>query len=201
MKTLNQRTLARTLPFLMVSVMIATCSLSTKPGGDKSQAGSSEIIVDSPAAKKSFPNTKAIPHSHFLTLADAQKIMGEPAHLIDSTTTIGTDETSYQSAYQADEVDAKTQKTGAIYFILQGYNELSAAQKRYSSIKDANKDHGIKELTGLGDEAYFHTDNENFYFIMVRKGINVFNIKVNKITSKTSLDAFNKVAREITADL
>ena len=201
MKSLSKTSLARILPFLLASLMMAMCSMSGKPGSDKRQTVSNVANAESFSSIDSKPDQKTTQRSHFLSLADAQKILGEPAHLVDSTTTIGTDEISYQSDYQADETDPKTQKTGAIYFILQGYNELSAAQKRYSVIRDANKDHGIKELTGLGDEAYFHTDNENFYFIMVRKGINVFNIKVNKITSKTSLDAFNKVAREMAANL
>jgi hypothetical protein len=160
-----------------------------------------DTIANSLASIKSNSAAKPQERSRFLTLADAEKIMGEPMHVIDSSTTLDAESITYQYAYKALEADPKTQVTGAIYFLLQGYNELSGAQKRYSFIKDANKGHGIKELTGLGDEAYFHTDGENFYFIMVRKGVNVFNMKVNKITSTTSLESFNEVARQITAVL
>ena len=63
----------------------------------------------------------------------------------------------------------------------------------------ANKPNGIEIIHNLGDEAYFHSAKVHFYFIMVRKGKNVFNIKVNKITSSTSLKEFNKIANRITA--
>ena len=53
----------------------------------------------------------------------------------------------------------------------------------------------------MGDEAYFHSDGQNFYFIIVRKGEKMFRIKVNKITSTTSLKEFNMIAKNITASL
>lgn len=48
----------------------------------------------------------------------------------------------------------------------------------------------------MGDEAYFQ-GSENFHFIMVRKGDRIFVMKVNKITSKTSLDEFMLTAKNI----
>ncbi|MGV8093724.1 MAG: hypothetical protein AB2L24_17840, partial [Mangrovibacterium sp.] len=72
----------------------------------------------------------------------------------------------------------------------------------YASIKTANEGHeGIKILDDIGDEAYFHSDGENFYFILVRKGEKVLRMKVSKITGKTSLNQFNLIARNITASL
>jgi hypothetical protein len=59
----------------------------------------------------------------------------------------------------------------------------------------------LKTLNDRGDEAYFHSDNKNFYFVMVRNGAAVFNLKVNKITANTSLVNFNRVAAEITSAL
>jgi hypothetical protein len=136
--------------------------------------------------------------NNLFVLSDVEKILGEPAHLTDSSSTNKENISRYYSAYFANEKDSKSGKTGAIYFLVEEYPELSAAQKRYSFIKNANKKNGIKELQNLGDEAYFHSDQENFYFVMVRKGKIVYNMKVNKITSKTSLEQFNLVARKIT---
>jgi hypothetical protein len=161
----------------------------------------SEKHADSTTIVHAHPVMKPIERSRFLTLADSEKIMGEPMHLIDSSTILGPGSLTFQCSYAANEMDSKTQKTGAIYFLLEVFNEISGARERYSFIMESNRDNGIKELTGLGDEAYFHSDGENFYFVMVRKGVNVFNMKVNKITSTTSLDAFNDVARQITAAL
>lgn len=135
--------------------------------------------------------------SSFMSLADAEKILGEKAHATEGTAKTKSDTAFYRSTYMADTVDAKTGKTGVVYFILEEYARLDAAKKNYSFIKTANENHGIKMLNNLGDEAYFHTDNENFYFILVRKGKKMFRIKVNKITSHTSLDEFNAFAKKL----
>ena len=77
----------------------------------------------------------------------------------------------------------------------------TTAVRFYTSIKKASENHGIKVLHDMGDEAYFHTDNQNFYFIMVRKGGNLFRMKVNKITKTTSLDAFYEIAKNISSEM
>jgi hypothetical protein len=139
-------------------------------------------------------------YANVFTLPDAEKVLGEPAHLSDSASTVSKDVSRFSCAYSANAKDEKTGMTGVIYFLSEHYADLSAAQKKYSSIKKANENHeGIKVLNDIGDEAYFHTDGENFYFIMVRKGLTVFNMKVNKITSNTSLEQFHLIAKKITA--
>jgi len=139
---------------------------------------------------------------NIFTLTDAEKILGEPAHLTDSSFTGGKDVSRYSLAYTANTKDKKTEKTGTIYFLLEQYQEVLSAQKKYSGIKTANEKHeGIKVLNDIGDEAYFHSDGQNFYFIMVRKSGKVLTMKVNKITSTTSLDEFNLAAKKITAAL
>jgi hypothetical protein len=148
-----------------------------------------------------YADTPPIAPGDLFTLADALKILGENAHLSDSSTSLQKDVVNYHYTYTANAADSKSKKTGNIYYLLEDYSYVSLAEKKYSSIKKANQDHGIKTLHDLGDEAYFHSDNENFYFIMVRKGPKVLTMKVNKITSNTSLDEFNRVAREITAGL
>jgi hypothetical protein len=144
-----------------------------------------------------FPQLQSI-----FPLQDAEKILGEPAHLTDSSATVSKNNSIYRCTYFANVKDEKSGKTGCIYFLLEHYSDIADAQKKYTDIKVANQNHeGVKELQDLGDEAYFHTDNQNFYFIMVRKGAKVFNMKVNKITSKTSLAEFNLTANKITERL
>jgi hypothetical protein len=189
------------LCFMMASFILIACTLSSKPGHGNSQIEPGEKFADSTTIMHSHPVIKPIDRSPFLTLADAEKILGECVHVIDSSTILGPESLTFQCGYAANEMDSKTQKRGAIYFLVEKFNEITGAQKRYSFIMESNRANGIKELKGLGDEAYFHTDGENFYFVMVRKGVNVFNMKVNKITSTTSLDLFNDVARQITAAL
>lgn len=85
--------------------------------------------------------------------------------------------------------------------MIEDYAEIESAKKTYSGIMESNRKNGINELKDLGDEAYFHTDNKNFYFILVRKGTKVLRMKVNKITNTTSREAFDSVANKITAAL
>ena len=81
--------------------------------------------------------------------------------------------------------------------MMEEYPEATAAGKVYNSIMEANRPNGINELQGLGDEAYFHSDNTNFLFILARKGNKMIRMKVNKITSNTSREAFDNTARKI----
>lgn len=132
------------------------------------------------------------------SLQDAEKILGEPAQLGDSATNIKNGIVIYSCSYIAKANDMETGKNGAIYFMLEEYVQIDSVKKTYSSIKTSNEHSGIKTLNDLGDEAYFHSDNENFYFILVRKGTKMVRMKVNKITTNTSLEEFNAIAVKIT---
>jgi len=160
------------------------------------------------STKDTVPETKvnqpqsSIHSADLFPLSDAEKILGEPAHLSDSSYTIKKDTLEYKLAYTANSKDQKTGKTGVIYFMIEQYSEISSAKNAYTFIKEANEKHeGVKVLHDMGDEAYFHSDGKNFYFILVRKGDKMFRMKVNKTTSTTSLEEFNLVARNITAAL
>ncbi|MCW3123494.1 MAG: hypothetical protein JWQ38_2986 [Flavipsychrobacter sp.] len=129
--------------------------------------------------------------------ADAEKILGEPAHLSDSSTSTRADTTIFQSSYIANNTDKKSGKTGNIYFMYEQYSNASTAHDLLAYYKTTNEKNGAKSVTGVGDEAWFHTDGQNFYFIMARKGNKMIRMKVNKVTATTSLDAFNTIAKEI----
>ena len=153
------------------------------------------------AVKINQPHHSIHPRNLF-TLSDAEKILGQQAHLTDSASTIEGDVSTYKCSYTANYKDPKTGKTGVIYIMFEEYAQVSSAKKVYSSIKTANENHeGVKELHDMGDEAYFHSDGQNFYFILVRKGEKMFRMKVNKTTSTTALDKFNLIAKNITAAL
>ncbi|MES2766161.1 MAG: hypothetical protein V4642_09850 [Bacteroidota bacterium] len=173
---------------VIVVVFLSACVQSTKSNDN-----------NYPQAQEQ--SAKPVILHDLVTLDDAEKILGEPAHLSDSSTKREESALTYHCAYKANAEDTKSKKTGAIYFLFEEYDQVSAAQKKYTFIKTANQNHGIKTLDDVGEEAYFHSDRENFYFIMVRKGNKVFNMKVNKITSTTSLDEFNRIARKITDNL
>jgi hypothetical protein len=135
------------------------------------------------------------------TYADAIAILGEPGHLKDSSSFKTKEVFIYKLSFIAESPDELSGKTGIIYYMIEEYTKSSTAQKKYAEIYEGNKNHGVKVLTGVGDEAYFHTDNENFYFILARKGARMIRMKVNKVTSKTSLEKFNAVGERIAAAL
>ncbi len=140
--------------------------------------------------------------SIYLNLADAEKILGERTHITDSTVTINDIVTKSMFSFIADSLDKKSGKTGALYFLLDEYKDVQEAHKIYTKFYEENKDHeGVEILHDVGDEAYFHSDGENFYYISIRKGNKLIIMKVNKITSKTSLDEFNIVARNLASKL
>lgn len=140
--------------------------------------------------------------AHLFTKEVAEKILGEPAHLDDSATIVNKDAVQYKSSYIAIAKDPKTGKTGGVYYLFERYNNATTAHEVYDSFKDGNQSQeGFSILHGMGDEAYYHSDGENFHLIIVRKGKNMFRIKVNKITSNTSLEQFKTVAKNITAEL
>ena len=156
-----------------------------------------------------LPDT--IDATSLFTLSDAEKILGEPAHLADSASTVPgvASKTSvndsvfpikkmarsYKCAYEANAEDKKTGRTGKVYFLFEQYPLVSSAATVYSYYKRSNQTHpGFKERHDLGDEAWSGDSPVSVY---VRKGNILFGVKVNKMTSHTSSDGFNEVVKKI----
>src|SRR4026208_2196466 len=103
-------------------------STTTKPGVDHSS-----ITTD--------PTT-------LFSLADAEKIMGEPGRLVDSETVaagvgrgsrpkgsgwhIKKTASFYGCAYEANKKDEKSGRTGKVYFLVEEYPNISSASTVYS---------------------------------------------------------------------
>jgi hypothetical protein len=131
-----------------------------------------------------------------LSHQDAEQILGEPAHLNDSSASLVGKTKTYMVGYTADTMDAASGKTGGIGFLLREFDTIRDASHYYESIRKANEEApGVEPLPGVGDAAYFHSDGKNFLFIMSRSGNKVFVIKVNRITSHTNKDALLAFAR------
>ena len=134
-----------------------------------------------------------------LTLSDAEKIMGEAAALTCNTFVQRDGTLEYKCDYTALSEDDRTGKTGKLYFMSEVYAEEDAAKNAYAEIYQANRKHeGVEIVPGLGDEAYYHSDGTNFYFFLVRKDKKMFRLKLNKVTSHSSVTNFKEVARLIT---
>lgn len=180
--------------FLIVGVLstgmptVASCSSAEKKSDAASEhTPTANTPVDSLDLNKLF------------TLSDAERILGEKAYLKRNTLTVKDDDVStYECTYTTNAKDQKTGNTGTLYVILEDYPRLSSAEEVYNTIKKANENHeGVRALDGIGDEAYFHSDGKNFYFILARKQRKILRIKVNKITANTSLNEFNRIAKKV----
>lgn len=130
--------------------------------------------------------------------ADAELIIGAPAHFTETGASDNNYKFGFNTTWMADSLDSLGRQVN-LYFMYQQFMEPDSAIQSYASIKAANAGHeGIETLTGIGDEAYFHTDNENFYFIMVRKGNRELRIKLNKLIPTATKENFLTAARRIT---
>ena len=191
------------MKFLGWTTLILTACNSSNNGAS--------MVTDS--LTNSVQSQNSIPPGNLFTLADAEKIMGESAHLIDSTSKIKgeypkyidsmsmikKDAFIYSSGYMANSKDKKTGRTGVVYFLLEEYADVTSAKNVYSFYKNANENAiGFKELHDMGDEAWF---GESPLFVYVRKANKIFVIKVNKMTIMTSLNEFNLIAKKIAETL
>ena len=139
---------------------------------------------------------------NLFTLVDTEKILGEKAHLKDSVSKEDIAQFQFKCTFTADRKDATSQKNGNVYFMFEDYKQEVDAQKTYLTFKNGNQNHiGFSLVNDLGDDAFFQTDSQNFYLIIVRKGKKMIRIKVNKLTQYTSLKAFNETAKKITEAL
>jgi hypothetical protein len=133
-----------------------------------------------------------------LTLSYAEKIMGEPSELTCNTFIKKEDTLEYKCDYTAISKNEITGKTGKLYFMYEIYASVAAAENAYTSIYKANSGHqGVEIVTGIGDEAYYHSDGKNFYFSLVRKDEKMFRMKLNKVTSHSSEADFKEVTKLI----
>lgn len=143
-----------------------------------------------------MPNTAV--GRHQLSLEEAESILGQSAILKERKNDTQNEIYTSSSTFTATEADAKTQKLSNLYYKFERFkNEEEASKIIQSFIKSNQNFSGFELLTAYGDEAFFHTDKQNFYLIIVRKGNKMIRLKVNKVTSKTSLDALRKIGKDL----
>ena len=177
------------LPFLLLLTLLSCQPASNNDNVDTTQTesadwGDSIILQD------------------LFTRQQAERILGEPMHVTDSVLTTADDLIVFNSTYTANTADPSNGKTGNLYVMIEHYRYIESAMQTYTSIYQSNQEHeGIEVLQGVGDQAYFHTDGENFLFVLARKGGKVLRMKVNKVTSHTSRTAFDQVTKEVIAKM
>lgn len=137
-----------------------------------------------------------------LAQTDAEKVLGQTVKLTESSSENKDGITKFRCTYTANDIDSKTNKTGNLYYLLEEYKNMDSSQKAYSDILEQNKNMpGLKKLNEIGNQAFLHTDNENFLMIISRKDNKILRLKVNKLTSMTSLNELQNISKTITAAL
>ena len=137
---------------------------------------------------------------HKLTIQEAERILGESCQLKESVSSLENGGQKYKSTYVANSTDEKIDKRVALNFMFESYGAEIDAKKTFETFKESNQSYtGFEILANLGDEAFFHTDNKNFYLVIARKGNEMIRLKVNKITAKTSLTELKKIASDVIA--
>jgi hypothetical protein len=139
--------------------------------------------------------------SEVMRLADAEIILGERAVITDSSSSNDGSVEIHKFTFTAQDTDQVTRKLGNLYYMSERYTDERDADRVYDGIRSANQHLGISDMPGVGDEAYYHTDNTNFYFVMARKGTKTIRMKVNKTTSKTSPAALKEIAARIVSEM
>jgi hypothetical protein len=130
---------------------------------------------------------------------EAEKILGKPAHLVMSQSETKDNIRKYRCTYSADDKEIAGGQECNLYFLYEEYGKTAAAEKSFKYLLSQNRGMpGIYILADYGDEAVIQTDTMNFQMILVRKSDKMIRMKVNRITSTTSMKELKRVAKEMT---
>ncbi len=132
---------------------------------------------------------------HNLTLAEASGILGEQAVQLEKNSTAEGGGHQFRTRFQA-----SGNEQVFLYYQFENFENETAAKAKFDEFHAGNvSQSGFKDLSGLGHEAFFHTDDRNFSLIIARKGNEMIRLKVNKITNRYSKEKMEQVARDILA--
>lgn len=134
-----------------------------------------------------------------LSLSEAEKIMGEPLRLNDSSSGYSGGVYFYKSSYFSNTTD--TNKIGRFYYMYEEYDREADAHNVYQGFKIANEKNSPLTDLSFGDEGYYQGPPGPPPFILVRKGNKMLRLKINRSTSNTSLDEFMTVSKKIVVSL
>ena len=131
-----------------------------------------------------------------MSFSEAEKILGTKVELVANSRISTAEKTRFECTYRAIEKDKTSGKDINLFFLVEESSTEAQAKQVYARIWESNKNHqGIEVLSGIGDEAYYHSDRQNFHFLMARKGKFSIRFKIAKASETTSpeeLKAFTK---------
>lgn len=151
----------------------------------------------------SFSNSidSVAPTPDCLSVGDAEKILGARAKQIESSSEERNHIVRHKCTY-AGQVIPESKQISNLYYVFERYSDPVSAHKTYTDILTGNESMaGQTVLNTIGDEAWFHTDKENFCLLIFRKKNIVVRIKVNKLTSQTSTKALQDICKRIASEI
>jgi hypothetical protein len=137
-----------------------------------------------------------------LIQSDAERILGQPAQPTERSSVQEGSIVKHKCIYRATSPDPKTGRPSNLYYILELYSDAASAHKAYTGMLTANTRMPAQStIDNMGDEAWLHSDGENFHLLMFRKGNKMVRIKINKVTPATSLDELQNVFQKISVNI
>lgn len=138
----------------------------------------------------------------FMSFAEAEKILGRRVEIVANSWNFTREATRIECTYRAVEKDERSGKGVNLFFLVEESSTEEQAKQTYARIWESNKNHrGIEPLSELGDEAYFHSDRENFQFLMARKGKFSIRFKIAKAPATASPEELKAFARRVIEQL
>ena len=89
-------------------------------------------------------------------------------------------------------------KVSNLYYAYESHASIGIADSLIDFYFASNKNSpGYQQLSGYGDEGFFHTDGENFCTFVARKGKVFIRLKINKLTSKSNPEAVKRIGKQL----
>jgi hypothetical protein len=133
--------------------------------------------------------------NHHLTEAQITSILGQSGTLIRQKDSTGA---GFYMKYSRTYSTNITETESNLFYYFERSATAEEADKKINNFIESNKNgDGYESLKNHGDEGFFKTDNRNYNVVVARKGKVIVYLKVNKITSKTNVDALKSIAKEL----
>ncbi len=130
---------------------------------------------------------------HNLTLNEAAAILGEPCQQLEQTSSSPNGGHQFKTRFMADN-----HSKAVLYYQFDSYKDEKDAKSEFEIFQKGNSGMpGFQNLTGLGSEAFFQTDKQNFSLIIARKSNEIIRLKVSKLTASYSEQQLHQVAAAV----
>ncbi|MBL7828581.1 MAG: hypothetical protein JNJ57_18245 [Saprospiraceae bacterium] len=147
------------------------------------------------SASTTIQNDPAAIAANLLSVYDAEKIFGGPAALTENTIVRKNDSQLYKCAYVAQGQDLMAGRPSVLDLSLEEFNADGSASVLFGNLrKEYESEAGFQTVFNLGSEAFFTSDNQNYYYILIRKNNKLLGLSLKKIPNSGALESFKMAA-------